>query len=170
MIYLLGGCFWKNKKLTWRVGVSARQGLSDPTGTVSGSGTGHLDTDSRGPVPDSEPRLWGLSRGPVVSEATTDKSMDTGPYLHVYEVIVYFTDKNSCWSFTSLRPPSLIRKGETNLYLLSCVTLFKQLSIKNNGKEKKEEHNSPVTNHLSSHLQLKTIKLRIDSWWVSIVK
>ena len=45
-----------------------------------GSGTGPLDTDSRGPVPDPEPRLWGLSRGPVVCETTTDKSRDTGPY------------------------------------------------------------------------------------------
>ena len=48
---------------------------------------------------------------------------------------------------------------ENNLYLLSCVTLFKQLSvykryINNNGKVKKEL-NSPVTNHLSYHLQLK---------------
>ena len=48
---------------------------------------------------------------------------------------------------------------ETNLYLLSCVILFKQLSlykryINNNGKVKKEL-NSPVTNQLSSHLQLK---------------
>ena len=48
---------------------------------------------------------------------------------------------------------------ETNLYLLSWVTLFKQLSlykryISNNGKVKKEL-NSPVTNQLSSHLQLK---------------
>ena len=48
---------------------------------------------------------------------------------------------------------------ETNLYLLSCVTLFKQLSlykryINNNGKVKKEL-NSTVTNQLSSHLQLK---------------
>ena len=61
-----------------------------------GSGTGHLDTDSRGPVPDSEPSLSGMSRGPVVSEATTDKSIDTGPYLHIYVVTVYFTNKNSC--------------------------------------------------------------------------
>ena len=48
---------------------------------------------------------------------------------------------------------------ETNLYLLSCVILFIQLSlykryINNNGKVKKEL-NSPVTNQLSSHLQLK---------------
>ena len=49
---------------------------------------------------------------------------------------------------------------ETNLYLLSCVTLFKQLSLykrytnKVNGKVKKEL-NSTVTNQLSSHLQLK---------------
>ena len=67
---------------------------------------------------------------------------------------------------------------ETNLYLLSWVTLFKQLSFykrnkKNKGKVKKEL-NSPVTNQLSSHLQLKEpIKLLIDSWlvrWVSSVK
>ena len=57
---------------------------------------------------------------------------------------------------------------ETNLDLLSCVTLFKQLSfntkgIKNNGKVKKEL-NSPVTNQLSSHLQLKEpIKLLVGS-------
>ena len=67
---------------------------------------------------------------------------------------------------------------ETNLYLLSCVTLFKQLSLikrytNNNGKVKKEL-NSTVTNQLSSHLQLKEpIKLLVGSWlvrWVSSVK
>ena len=58
-----------------------------------GSGTGPLDTDSRGPVPDTEPRLWGLSRGPVVCETTTDKSRDTGPYLHVYVVTVILPTK-----------------------------------------------------------------------------
>ena len=52
---------------------------------------------------------------------------------------------------------------ETNLYLLSCVILFKQLSlykryINNNGKVK------TVTNQLSSHLQLKgPIKLFVGS-------
>ena len=57
---------------------------------------------------------------------------------------------------------------ETNLHLLSCVTLFKQLSLykrykKNNGKLKKEL-NSPVKNQLSSHLQLKEpIKLLVGS-------
>ena len=55
-----------------------------------------------------------------------------------------------------------------NLYLLSCVTLFKQLSlykryINNNGKVK-NELNSPVTNQLSSRLQLKEpIKLFVGS-------
>ena len=143
------------------------------TGPVDyGSGTGPLDTDSRGPVRDPEPHLWGLFLGPVVCEMTTDKSRDTGPYLHVYVVTVilptrhclgvryrtprlrgygfgtghratpmrtvsgsgsvwnnysarlsirgcvtiparicsncYFTNKNSCWSLTLLRPPSLI--------------------------------------------------------------
>ena len=58
-----------------------------------GSGPGPLDTDSRGPVPDPEPRLWGLSRGPVVCETTTDKSRDTGPYLHVYVVTVILPTK-----------------------------------------------------------------------------
>ena len=58
---------------------------------------------------------------------------------------------------------------ETNLYLLSCVTLFKQLSlykryINNNGKVKKKEITSPVTNQLSSHLQLKEpIKLSVGN-------
>ena len=47
-------------------------------GTVSGSGIGPLAPQSRGPVPDTEPRLWGMSRGPVVCETTTDKSTDTG--------------------------------------------------------------------------------------------
>ena len=55
---------------------------------------------------------------------------------------------------------------ETNLHLLSCFTLFKQLSLRyinNNGKVKKEL-NSPVTNQLSSHLQLKEpIKLFVGS-------
>ena len=47
-------------------------------GTVSGSGTGPLDYGSgTGPL-DTD------SRGPVVCETTTDKSKDTGPYLHVY--------------------------------------------------------------------------------------
>ena len=46
--------------------------------SVSGSGTGPLDTNSRGPVPDPEPLLWGMSRGPVVCETTTDKPRDTG--------------------------------------------------------------------------------------------
>ena len=56
-----------------------------------------------------------------------------------------------------------------NLYLLSCVTLFKQLSlykryINNNSKVKKKELNSPVTNQLSSHLQLKEpIKLFVGN-------
>ena len=64
---------------------------------------------------------------------------------------------------------------ETNLYLLSCVTLFKKLSLylDNNGKVKKEL-NSPVTNQLSSHLKLKEpIKLFVGSWlvrWVGSVK
>ena len=55
---------------------------------------------------------------------------------------------------------------ETNL--LSCVTLFKQLSLykrytNNNGKVKKEL-NSTVTNQLSSYLQLKEpIKLLVGS-------
>ena len=40
-------------------------------GTVSGSGTGPLDYGATSPVPDTEPRLWGLSRGPVVCETTT---------------------------------------------------------------------------------------------------
>ena len=40
-------------------------------GTVLGSGTGPLDYEATGPVPDTEPRLWGLSRGPVVCETTT---------------------------------------------------------------------------------------------------
>ena len=71
-------------------------------GTVSGSGTGPLDygsgtgpleTDSRGPVPDTEPRLWGLSRGLVVCETTTDKSRDTGQYLHVYVETVILPTK-----------------------------------------------------------------------------
>ena len=35
-------------------------------GSVSESGTGSLDSQSRGPVPDPEPILQGLSRGPVV--------------------------------------------------------------------------------------------------------
>ena len=59
---------------------------------------------------------------------------------------------------------------DTNLYLLSCVTLFKRLNlykryINNNGKvKKKKELNSPVTNQLSSHLQLKEpIKLFVGS-------
>ena len=58
-----------------------------------GSGTGYLDTDSRGSGPDTEPRLWGLSRGPVVCETTTDKSRNTGPYLHVYVVTVILPAK-----------------------------------------------------------------------------
>ena len=79
-----------------------------------GSGTGPLDTDSRGPVPDPEPRLWGLSRGPVVCETTTDKSRDTGDRSVPVRICSYsyFTNKNSCWSFTLLRPPSLILKGK----------------------------------------------------------
>ena len=40
-------------------------------GTVSGSGTGSIDYGATGPVPDTEPRLGGLSRGPVVCETTT---------------------------------------------------------------------------------------------------
>ena len=57
-----------------------------------GSGTRPLDTDSRGLVPDPEPRLWGLSRGPVVCETTTDKSRDTGPYC-TYVVTVILPTK-----------------------------------------------------------------------------
>ena len=59
------------------------------------------------------------------------------------------------------------RKKERK-YLLSCFTLFKQLSLykryrKNNGKVKKEL-NSPVTNQSSSHLKLKEpIKLLVGS-------
>ena len=58
---------------------------------------------------------------------------------------------------------------EANLYLLSCVTLFKQLNlnkryINNNGKVKKKELNLPVTNQLSSYLQLNDpIKLFVGS-------
>ena len=59
------------------------------------SGTGLLDTDSRGPAPDSEPRLWGMSRGPVVIKTTTDKSVDTGPYLHVYVLKFILPTKTS---------------------------------------------------------------------------
>ena len=35
-------------------------------GSVSESGTGSLDSQSRGPVPDPEPILQGMSLGPVV--------------------------------------------------------------------------------------------------------
>ena len=44
-------------------------------GTVSGSGTGPLDHGATGPVPDTEPRLWGLSRGPVVLGTSRDTGM-----------------------------------------------------------------------------------------------
>ena len=54
--------------------------------SVSGSGTRFLDYEARDPVPDSEPRLWGLSRSPVVCDMATNKSRDTGPYLHVYHM------------------------------------------------------------------------------------
>ena len=50
--------------------------------------TGPLDTRSMGSVVDPEPRLRGMSRRHVVCERTTDKSRDTGPYLHVYVVTV----------------------------------------------------------------------------------
>ena len=56
-------------------------------------GTGPLDTDSSSPVPDPEPRLWGLSWGPVVCEMRTYKSRDTGPYLHVYVATVILPTK-----------------------------------------------------------------------------
>ena len=42
-------------------------------GTVSKSGTGPLDYGATGPVQDPEPRLGGLSRGPVVCETTTQQ-------------------------------------------------------------------------------------------------
>ena len=58
-----------------------------------GSDTRSLDIDSRGLVPDHKPCLSGLSRGPVVCETTTDKSRDTGPYLHVYVVTVILPTK-----------------------------------------------------------------------------
>ena len=35
--------------------------------SVSGSGTGPLDYESRCPVPDTEPHLQGMARGPVVT-------------------------------------------------------------------------------------------------------
>ena len=53
-------------------------------GTVSESGTGPLDDEARCPVPDPESRLWGMSRGPVVCETTTDKSRDTGMRVCTY--------------------------------------------------------------------------------------
>ena len=41
-------------------------------------GVGARDCGARGPVPDPEPCLWGLSRGPVVCVTTNDKSRGTG--------------------------------------------------------------------------------------------
>ena len=62
-------------------------------GTVSESGTGHLDCGATGPVLDPEPHLCGMSRGQVVCGTATDKSRDTGPYLHVYVVTVILPTK-----------------------------------------------------------------------------
>ena len=73
-----------------------------------GSGTGRLDTDSRGPVPDTPMRNVS---GPVVCETTTDK----------------YRDKNKK-KFHSASSAIFDAQRETNLYLLSCLTLFKQLS------------------------------------------
>ena len=50
--------------------------------------TGPLDTRSMGPVVDPQPHPLRMSRRQVVCETTTDKSRDTGPYLHVYVVTV----------------------------------------------------------------------------------
>ena len=77
-----------------------------------GSGTGPLDTVSRGPVPDPEPRLWGLSRGPVVCETTTNKSRDTGPYLHA----IFDPQKGNQSVFTVMRHTIQTIKLIQNVY------------------------------------------------------
>ena len=45
--------------------------------------------------------------GPVVCEKTTDKSRDTGPYLHVYAVQLFYKQKLMLKCL-----PSLILKGK----------------------------------------------------------
>ena len=140
-----------------------------------GSGTGHLDTDSRGPVPDTEPRLWGLSRGLVVCETTTDKSRDTGPYLHVYVVTVILPTKTHVEDSLCFVHHLWSSKGNQSVFTVMRHTIQTiKLIQKVYGKVKKKELNSPVTNQLSSHLQLKEpIKLFVGSWlmsWVSSVK
>ena len=92
-------------------------------GTVSESGTGPLDYEATGPVPDPEPRLWGLSRSPVVCELL-DKSRDTGCVSVPARICSnsYFTNKNSCWSFTLLRPPS-------SIICIYCHTIQTSISL-----------------------------------------
>ena len=118
-----------------------------------------------------------MSRGPVVCGTTTDKSRNTSPYLHVYVVTAILPTKTQVEVSLCFIRHLWSSKGN-QLYLLSCITLFKTIvSIslykrykKINGKVKKE-HNSTVTNQLSSHLQSKEpIKLLVGSWLVRWVR
>ena len=78
---------------------------------ISESSTGPLDYEATGPVPDPEPRQWGLSRGSGSLWNNYSTSLGIRGCVSVSARICsnsYFTNKNSCWSFTLLRPPSLI--------------------------------------------------------------
>ena len=51
-----------------------------------------------------------MSRGPVACEITTDKSRDTGPYLHVYVVKGFLPAKTRLYSLTLNKQLSYVLK------------------------------------------------------------
>ena len=87
-------------------------------GTVSESGTGPLD--SGGPVPDPRASSMRNVPGPVVCETTTDKSRDTGPYLHICSYPHAFLKKrrgycNRLRPSVTLSPPKPLDEIQPNL-------------------------------------------------------
>ena len=67
--------------------------------------------------------------GLVVCETTTDKSRDTDLRARICGSNSYFTNKKLMLKFHFAWSAIFYPQRETNLYLRSCVTIFKQLII-----------------------------------------
>ena len=101
------------------------------TPRLRGYGSGPLDTDFMGLVPDHDPRLWGLSRGQVVCETTTDMFRDTSPYLHVYVITVILPTKTHvevslcfvCHICTGLGD-SALSKATSSLFPIKMIAIL----------------------------------------------
>ena len=93
------------------------------------------DPETTGPVPDTEQRIWGLSRGNNYSARLGIRGCVSVPARICSNC--YFTNNNSCWSFTLLRPPSLI----ICIYyhtIQTSISLYKRYKIFNGQEWKKK--------------------------------